>query len=260
MSSPPTTPASASRRCRRATRKLAKGPSLRLSVRFVDHDHSYTFAALADTTTAFLTKLGLVKVALYIFDYGAPVGLRMALSNKIEITAIVSQNGNCYVEGLGAQRWTVIRRLWDSSNSSEERKRLRDNALTIEGMKSQYTGGVAEEFLPRIAPETWTLNYAHMALTPDNWDVQLDLLYDYRTNVDMYPQFQKWLREMQVPLLAVWGRNDVSFIPPGAEAFKKDLKGAQVHFVDSGHFALETHLEEIVGYMLPFLKEHLTRA
>ncbi|KAF6227891.1 hypothetical protein HO133_007619 [Letharia lupina] len=200
--------------------------------------HDFTFDNLALAISAFLTALDIGTYALYIFDYGAPVGLRLALSNPSSIKAIISQNGNAYVEGLGHPFWDPIEALW-AEPSPQNHEIIRNAVLTLEATVYQYTSGVPSDDLP---------------LTPADQDRQLALFYDYRNNVAMYPAFQAYFRESQVPLLAVWGKNDPAFVPAGAEAFKRDLPRAEVKFVDTGHFALETRLEDIAEDTLQFLK------
>jgi pimeloyl-ACP methyl ester carboxylesterase len=212
-------------------------------------DFKYTFANFAQVIADFLDLLSITKFAMYIFDYGAPTGLRLALQRPQAVTAIVSQNGNGYVEGLGAA-WDPIRKYW-SSASIADRDALH-SILNFETTKFQYTHG--SRFPERIAPESYFLDHALIS-RPGNPDIQLDLFYDYRTNVDMYPAFQDYFRSSKVPLLAVWGKNDPFFIPPGAQAFKRDLPDAEVHLLDAGHFAVETETEEIADLMLKFLEK-----
>ncbi|KAK7031819.1 Alpha/beta hydrolase fold protein [Favolaschia claudopus] len=215
-----------------------------------ERNYTYTFAALTATISAFLVALAIKSFAVYIFDYGAPVALRLALQNPDAITAIFSQNGNAYEEGLGAG-WAPIQKYWETG-SVEDRQIVKDNVVTFDAFKSQYTFG--SRFPGAIPPETYTLDWA-LVQQPGNIDIQLDLLYDYRTNVALYPAFHEYFRKSQVPLMAVWGKNDPFFIPPGAEAFKKDLPQAEVMFLDAGHFAEETETTEIAALMLKFLKE-----
>jgi pimeloyl-ACP methyl ester carboxylesterase len=206
----------------------------------------YTFDALAETIDKFVQALQLPKYALYIFDFGAPTGLRLAMAHPERVTAIVSQNGNAYEEGFGAP-WATLRKFWEDE-SSENRETVRQ-ALGAEGIRFQYFHGVPDPSL--IAPESYTLDIA-LIERPGNMDIQLDLHLDYRNNVSVYPKFHEYFRTHQPPLLAIWGKNDAFFIPPGAEAFKRDIPKAQVQFVDSGHFALETHVNEIAGAMRSF--------
>lgn len=218
----------------------------------VSADYNYTFDNIADTVDRFLTEIPNPpsKYSIYIFDYGAPVGLRLALKHPEKIQAIISQNGNAYDEGLGAF-WDPIRALW-TDNSTEHRDAIRD-FLEIGGTKSQYVNGTKDP--ESIAPESYTLDQARMD-RPGNKDIQLDLFYDYRTNLPLYPKFQEYFRTSRVPILAAWGKNDAIFIPPGAEAFKRDSPKAEVTFLDAGHFAVETNTVEIADLILGFLKKH----
>jgi pimeloyl-ACP methyl ester carboxylesterase len=205
-----------------------------------ERDYKYSFDALARTAEAFVDALGLKKYALYIFDYGAPVGLRLAVAHPERVTAIVSQNGNAYEEGLG-DAWDPIRRYW-ATPSAENREALRRAVLTLEGTRWQYTHGVANPEM--VAPESYTLDQALLD-RPGNTEIQLDLFLDYASNLKLYPKFQAYFREFKPPLLAIWGKNDPFFIPAGAEAYRRDNPNATVKFLDTGHFALETHVEEI---------------
>ena len=207
----------------------------------------YTFANLADVMGKFTEVAGLKKFAIYIFDYGSPVGLRMALHHPDRITAIISQNGNAYEEGL-SDGWNPIRAYW-KEKSQANRDALR-GFLKPETTLFQYTHGVPDPAL--VSPDGRSLDDFYMA-RPGAHELQLDLLRDYATNVALYPKFQEYFRKNQPPFLAVWGRNDPFFLPAGAEGFKRDIPNAQVKFFDTGHFALETHSEEIAGAILPFL-------
>jgi pimeloyl-ACP methyl ester carboxylesterase len=211
--------------------------------------YKYTFDALARTTLAFTDVLQLKRYALYVFDYGAPTGFRLAMARPDRVTAIVSQNGNAYEEGLG-DAWAPIRRYW-SEPSTENRETVR-KALSPDGIKWQYTAGVPNPDV--IAPEGYTLDAAMIA-RPGNMDIQLDLFLDYANNVKLYPAFQEYFRKAKPPLLAIWGRHDPFFIPPGAEAFRRDIPNATVQFLDTGHFALETHVVEVAAAMRQFLAE-----
>jgi pimeloyl-ACP methyl ester carboxylesterase len=208
----------------------------------------YTFENLARVIDAFTEKLGLKRFAIYIFDYGAPVGLRLALAHPERIAAIISQNGNAYEEGL-SEGWNPIQNYWKEP-SAGNRAALRD-FLKPEATKWQYTHGVADPSL--IAPESYALDSALLA-RPGNDEIQLDLFLDYASNVRLYPKFQEYFRKQHPPLLAVWGRNDPFFLPAGAKAFTRDNSGAQVHFYDTGHFALETHAAEIADAIREFLR------
>jgi pimeloyl-ACP methyl ester carboxylesterase len=216
-------------------------------------NYTYTFDSIASTISTFLTEIPTPpeKYSVYIFDYGAPTGFRLALKHPERIQAIISQNGNAYVEGLGAF-WDPVKVLWESNNSASARDALRP-FLELSGTKSQYFDGTVDP--NAIAPESYSLDQ-YLLDRPGNKETQLDLFYDYRTNVDKYPEWQAWLRSSQVPLLAVWGKNDPIFVKPGAEAFKKDLPKAEVHLLDAAHFAVESHAEEIGALMLGFLKRH----
>jgi len=213
-------------------------------------DHSafdYTFDNLASTMQGFIDQLGLQRFAIYLFDYGAPSGLRLALANPEKITGIISQNGNAYEEGL-SQVWNPIQTYWKEP-SQENRDKLRD-FVSKEATWFQYHEGVSDPAL--IAPETYTLDQ-HFLDRPGNIDIQLDLVKDYSTNVALYPKFQAYFREYQPKMLVVWGNKDPYFLPAGAEAYKRDNPGATVKFYDTGHFALETNAEEIGTDVLNFL-------
>lgn len=214
----------------------------------------YSFDNLTDVIDRFVETLGLKAYSVYVFDYGAPVGLRLAMRRPERVTAIISQNGNAYVEGL-SEAWEPIREYWQSP-TDENRNALR-GLLTPETTKWQYTHGVTDTAL--VAPESYTLDAALMA-RPGNAEIQLDLLGDYATNIALYPAFQRYLRNFQPPLLAVWGRNDPFFLPQGAEAFKRDLPDAEVLFFDTGHFALETHHVEIARAVHEFLEHSFATA
>jgi pimeloyl-ACP methyl ester carboxylesterase len=214
---------------------------------------SYTFEQLARTVDSFTRTIGLGRYAIYVFDYGAPVGFRLALAHPERITAIISQNGNAYEEGL-SQGWNPIRKYWKDPTPGN-RAALRD-FLTPDATKSQYLYGVQDQ--TRVAPEAYTLDSALLA-RPGNDEIQLDLFLDYASNVALYPKFQEYFRTKQPPLLAVWGKSDPFFLPPGAEAFKRDIPGAEVHFYDTGHFALETHTKEIANAIQDFLGRKLAR-
>ncbi len=209
-----------------------------------ERGYKYSFDALAHSAEAFVDALGLKKYALYIFDYGAPVGLRLAVAHPERVTVIVSQNGNAYEEGLG-DAWDAIRRYW-ATPSAQNREALRREVLTLEGTRWQYTHGVANP--ETVAPESYTLDQALLE-RPGNKDIQLDLYLDYQSNLKLYPKFQAYFREFKPPLLAIWGRNDVFFVPAGAEAYQRDNPNATVKLLDTGHFALETHVEEIAEAM-----------
>ena len=214
----------------------------------------YTFENLAKVIGRFTEVVGLDRFAIYIFDYGAPVGLRLALAHPEKITAIISQNGNAYEEGL-SEGWNPIQKYWQEP-TAENRDALR-NFLMPEATKWQYTHGVPDESL--VAPESYTLDSALLA-RPGNDEIQLDLFLDYASNVALYPKFQEYFRTKRPPLLAVWGKNDPFFLPPGAEAYKRDIPDAEVHVLDTGHFALETHFQAIADRIQDFLGRKLARA
>jgi pimeloyl-ACP methyl ester carboxylesterase len=211
--------------------------------------YRYSFDALAHTMLAFTDALGLERYALYVFDYGAPTGFRLAAARPERVTAIISQNGNAYEEGLG-DAWAPIRRYW-TEPSAENRAALRQ-ALTPEGIRREYSLGIPNPDV--IAPEGWTLDAALIA-RPGNADIQLDLFLDYANNVKLYPHFQEYFRRARPPLLAIWGKYDPYFIPAGAQAFRRDNPNAVVQLLDTGHFALETHVEEIAVAVGPFLAQ-----
>ena len=206
----------------------------------------YTFDHLADVIDRFTAVARLTRYAIYVFDYGAPVGFRLAMGHPERITAIISQNGNAYEEGL-SEGWNPIQRYWKEP-TPENRAALR-SFLTPEATKWQYVYGVQEESL--VAPESYTLDSALLA-RPGNDEIQLDLFLDYASNVALYPKFQEYFRTRRPPLLAVWGKNDPFFLPSGAEAFKRDIPGAVVRFFETGHFALETHAGEIAAAIRDF--------
>jgi pimeloyl-ACP methyl ester carboxylesterase len=214
----------------------------------------YTFEDLADVMTKFTEALNLDRFAIYVFDYGSPVGLRMAVKNPERITAVISQNGNAYKEGL-SEGWNPIRKYWESPNQAN-REALRA-MLTLETTHWQYTHGVSQP--EYISPDGYTLD-DHYINRPGNDEIQLDLFLDYASNVEMYPKFQEFFKTYQPPFLAVWGKNDPFFLPAGAEAFKRDLPDAEIIFLDTGHFALETHANEIAFYIKRFFSRVETQS
>jgi pimeloyl-ACP methyl ester carboxylesterase len=216
-------------------------------------NYTYSFDALARTMEAFPEALGLNRYAIYVFDYGAPTGLRLAMAHPERVSAIISQNGNAYEEGLG-DAWGPIRKYW-AEPTAENREVIGKNILTMEGTRWQYTHGVANP--ESVAPESYTLDVALLE-RKGNRDIQLDLFLDYASNVKLYPKFQEYFRKSKPPLLAIWGKNDPFFIPPGAEAYRKDLPNAKVQFLDTGHFATETHVLEIAAAMREFLETAAT--
>ncbi|HTJ30983.1 MAG TPA: alpha/beta hydrolase [Acidobacteriaceae bacterium] len=212
-----------------------------------ERNYTYTFDALANTIVAFTNALNLTRYAMYVFDYGAPTGFRLAMAHPERVAAIISQNGNAYEEGLGGA-WEPLQRYWREPTEAH-RNAIRP-ALTREGMKREYSVGMVNPDL--IAPEGYTLDAALLE-RPGNVEIQLDLFLDYANNVKLYPKFHEYFRQFQPPTLAIWGSRDLYFIPPGAEAFQRDNPNAEVQFLDTGHFALETHLAEITTAMRDFL-------
>jgi pimeloyl-ACP methyl ester carboxylesterase len=211
----------------------------------------YTFDNLAGVIDRLTQVVGLERFAVYVFDYGAPIGFRLAMRHPERITGIVSQNGNAYEEGL-SDSWTPIRAYWDVP-SQTNREALRA-LLSPETTLWQYTHGVTDA--TAVSPDGYALDTFYLA-RPGADEVQLDLIGDYQSNVALYPAFQDYFRTYKPPFLAVWGKNDPFFLPPGAEAFKRDMPGAVVRFFDTGHFALETHVEEIAGAIRDFLAASL---
>jgi len=201
----------------------------------------YSFDHLADVMDRFTEVVGLSRYALYVFDYGAPIGFRLAIRHPERITALISQNGNAYLEGL-SEGWNPIQAYWKDP-SPENRTALRA-FLKPEATQWQYTHGVPNP--ERLSPDAWTLDAALLA-RPGNDEIQLDLFGDYQSNVALYPVFQQYFRTHEPPFLAVWGRNDPFFLPAGAESFKRDIPNAVIRFLDTGHFALETHAGEIAS-------------
>jgi len=208
---------------------------------------TYTFENIANVIDRLTEVIGLRRFAVYVFDYGAPVGFRLAMRRPERITAIISQNGNAYAEGLSAG-WNPIRAYWEVP-SQANREALR-TLLSPETTVWQYTHGVPDS--TSVSPDGYSLDNFYLA-RPGADEVQLDLLGDYKSNVALYPAFQQYFRTSRPPLLAVWGKNDPFFLPPGAEAFRRDIPGAVVRFFDTGHFALETHADEIAAAIRDFV-------
>jgi pimeloyl-ACP methyl ester carboxylesterase len=211
-------------------------------------DFRYTFDALTEVTSGLLQHLGVDRFAMYVQDYGAPIGWRLALQAPDRITAIVTQNGNAYEEGFVKPFWDgVFAYANDPRPDTEAPMR---GALTAEAIRWQYLNGVADPSL--VSPDNWVHDQALLD-RPGNDEIQLRLFRDYPTNVDLYPQVHQYFRDSQVPLLAVWGAGDEIFGPAGAEAFRQDLPDAEIHLLESGHFALESHLETIAEHIRDFL-------
>jgi pimeloyl-ACP methyl ester carboxylesterase len=206
-----------------------------------------TFDQIAQSIDRFTELVGFDRYALYVFDYGAPTGFRLAVKHPERISAIISQNGNAYVEGL-SDGWNPIRAYW-KDNSQANREALR-GFLKPESTQWQYTHGVPDP--TAVSPDGYSLDNFYLS-RPGVADVQLDLFGDYQSNVALYPKFQEYFRVHRPPLLAAWGKNDPFFLPAGAEAFKRDIPEAMVRFFDTGHFALETHAGEIAATIREFL-------
>ena len=214
-------------------------------------EFTYSFDALADVIGGFVEAIGLRRYALYVFDYGAPIGLRLAMKRPERVTAIISQNGNAYVEGF-SDEWVPWEAYWrEPSEANREACRVSLAPDTIRNW--QYGTGSDPNLL---SPDGYELDIAYMA-RPGAEEIQLDLILDYRSNVALYPAFQAYFRKHRPPLLAVWGRHDPAFFPAGAEAYKRDLPDAEVHLLEAGHFALETHHREIAAHIRSFLGANL---
>lgn len=209
-------------------------------------DFEYSFDRLADITEGFVQQLGLSRFAMYLFDFGAPVGFRLATRHPEWIAGLVVQNGNAYEAGLsdGAREFIALRPDQDGAEAAIRQ------LLTLDGTRSQYLGGVADPAL--VSPDGWTLDQHYLDL-PGRTQAQLALAYDYHSNVAAYPEWQSWLRRHTPPTLIVWGANDMFFPAPGARAYLADLPDAELHLLDTGHFALETHLREIAPLIADFL-------
>lgn len=214
-----------------------------------ERNYVYSFDGLAETLVAFVDALALTRYAMYVFDYGAPTGLRLALRYPERVSGFVSQNGNAYLEGLG-DAWAPVRAYWDSP-TAENRQRVEDTILHLEGTRWQYLHGAKDP--QSVAPEGYYLD-ALLMERPGNKAIQLDLFLDYANNLKRYPEFQQFFRTFQPPALIIWGEHDPFFIPPGAQAYKRDNPNAMVELLDTGHFALETHapyiatrIKEVLG-------------
>jgi len=214
----------------------------------------HTFDSIARTIDRFTEVIGFGRYAVYVFDYGAPTGFRLAAGHPDRITAIISQNGNAYEEGLSSG-WDPIRAYWKEATPAN-REALR-SFLKPETTIWQYTHGVADP--TAVSPDGYSLDNFYLA-RPGATDLQLDLFGDYKSNVALYPAFQAYFRTHKPPLLAVWGKNDPFFLPAGAEAFKRDVPNAEVRLIDAGHFALEAHAPEIAALIGDFLARHLKPA
>jgi pimeloyl-ACP methyl ester carboxylesterase len=213
----------------------------------------YTFDALAGLTADLLDQLGADRYALYVQDYGAPVGWRLALAHPGAVTAVITQNGNGYEAGFAEDFWKPVREYWRDQHPRTE-SGVRE-ALTLEAIRWQYLHGVPDESL--VSPDTWDHDFAQVS-RPGNDLVQLALFADYASNLPLYPKLHAWLRDSGVPVLAVWGRNDEIFRPEGALAFAQDAPGAEIHLLDGGHFLLESHLDIAAGLIRGFLDRTLS--
>ena len=214
---------------------------------------TYSFDALADVIGGFVDAIGIRRYALYIFDYGAPIGLRLAMKHPERVTAIVSQNGNAYSEGF-SDEWGAWEAYWrDPSEANREACRA---SLAPDTIRNWQYGAGSDPSL--LSPDGYELDIAYMA-RPGAEEIQLDLILDYRSNVALYPAFHAYFRKHRPPLLAVWGRHDPAFIPAGAKAYEQDLPDAEIHLLDAGHFALETHHLEIAAYVREFLARKLAK-
>jgi len=216
-------------------------------------DFAYTFQALTVLSSGLLTALSIDSFTMYVQDYGGPIGWRLALLHPHRVTAIVSQNGNAYEEGLPADHWAAMRAYW-KADTPETEAAMRES-LTLDHTKGHYYEG--EDDASLISPDAWQSDQQFLDRRGNDL-VQLRLFRDYGSNVELYPVFQEYFRTSQVPLLAVWGANDRSFGPAGALAFARDLPGAEIHLIHAGHFALETHLGEIAERMIDFLGRVVT--
>jgi pimeloyl-ACP methyl ester carboxylesterase len=212
--------------------------------------YAYTFDHLAQTTSDLLDQLGIKSYTLYLHDYGAPVGYRIALAHPERVHALIVQNGNAYKEGLGP-KWSLIEQYWADPKAHPE---VVDNFfLSYKSAEQRHVAGTSHP--ERYNPDTWNDEYAHLS-KPGQREIQAALVYDYRTNVAAYPAWQAWLRQHKPPTLVVWGKNDPSFIAPGAEAYKRDLPNAEIHLLDAGHFATDEKNDEIANLILDFMARH----
>src|ERR1700744_4221362 len=211
--------------------------------------YTYTFDDLAQTISDLLEKLKLTHYTLYLHDYGAPIGFRIILAHPDQLHALITQNGNIYKAGLGA-KWTKIAEYWADPKAHPE---VLNAFLSFDATKGRPLASTSHP--DRYDPDTWNSEYADLS-RPGQREIQADLLYDYRTNIASYPEWQVWLRNHQPPTLVVWGANDPSFIAAGAEAFRHDLPNAEIHLLDAGHFALDEKTDEIAGLILQFMSKH----
>lgn len=211
--------------------------------------YTYTFDHLAKTIDDFLALMKVDRYTLYLHDYGAPVGFRIIMMHPERLQAIIIQNGNIYKDGLGS-KWAQIAEYWSDPEAHPE---VVNTFLSFEATKQRHTAGTSHP--DRYNPDTWADEYVHLS-KPGQREIQADLLYDYRTNVASYPQWQAWLHDHKPPTLVVWGANDPSFTAPGAEAFKRDLPDAEIHLLDAGHFALDEKTDEVARLILDFMARY----
>jgi pimeloyl-ACP methyl ester carboxylesterase len=216
-------------------------------------DFEYSFRAFSNVVASLLEQLGVERYALYVMDYGAPTGFRLALAYPERVTALIVQNGNAYEDGMG-DFWASTRAYW-ANNGAVNRDALRP-FLSLDGTRFQYLAGTKDE--TRIDPAAWLYDQLFLD-RPGSVEIQLDIMYDYRTNVALYPAFQHYFRTHRPPALILWGKNDPIFRPEGARAFLRDLPGAELQFFDTGHFALEEKADEMIPVMRGFLARTLTR-
>lgn len=211
-------------------------------------EFSYTFDSITHAVSTLIDHLQLGTYSIYVQDYGAPVGWRLGLADPTNITAIISQNGNAYVDGFGDVFWPE---LWDhTAHPTAKNEAALRQGLTADSIRTEYLTGARDPSL--ISPDTWQSDYRNLQ-RPGNVDVALTLFRDYHTNVELYPAVHEWFRSAQPPMLAIWGEHDPIFVPGGAEAFRRDLPDAEVHLLDGGHFLLETHAEEVATLIIDFL-------
>lgn len=218
-------------------------------------DYAYTFDRLTDVIAKFTDRLGLNKYAIYMQDFGGPVGFRLATSRPEKVSALIVQNANAYEQGLPDSFWTPARRLWEDPSPANFAK-IAEAAISDSALEWNYTHGVKDP--TKVSPDSWVLQRA-LVNRAGNKEIMLALLYDYRTNLDHYAKWQEYFRKHQPPMLIVWGKSDVIFPAPGAHAYLHDLPEAELHLLDSGHFALEDKVEEIARYMRDFLDRKLPR-
>ncbi|KAJ9614312.1 hypothetical protein H2200_002448 [Cladophialophora chaetospira] len=219
---------------------------------------TYSFKTLTETVASFLDAKNITTFVPYMHDYGGPIGFRLAVQRPQSILALITQNANAYLEGFGQTFWPAyIYPLWNATTPAQFQAAanpINNSALTLAGVQSQYTTGSVKPWL--IEPEAYWLDYSLINEQVGNRDIQIDLLTDYRSNVPLYPSWQAYFRQKKPKLLAAWGKNDIIFVPPGAQAFKRDLPNAEVALLNAGHFLLETNLAQQAGIVLDFLKKN----